>query len=106
MSNLTDWMGKCHELEAENERLKNQNTLLKVFESEEAARLKAWNQERAGQFAATEQRLATEFATLRGIIARSTIQRISDGVAFHVTLDDINTSLEITAQYKEQNNLP
>lgn len=44
MSTLTDWMNKCHELEAE------------------IARLKDWNAERAGQCAATEQRLASRFA--------------------------------------------
>jgi hypothetical protein len=50
--------------------------------------------------------LYAEIATLRGIIARSTIQRLSDGETIHITFDDLNASLEIAAAYKEANNLP
>lgn len=42
-----------------------------------------------------------EIARLRGIIARNAMQRLDD-TKFHITAEDISSSIEIAADYRER----
>jgi hypothetical protein len=84
------------------------NGLIETFKASTAALEKDFA---IGQRALLDRALKAEATVERmcgemGIIARSTIQRLSDGETIHITFDDLNASLEIAAAYKEANNLP